>query len=455
LIHLDNCPEFLLSWFACAEIGAVAVCTNTRSSPDELAYYAEHSNVVGAITQPRLAPMVDTALPTGGWIAVTDTDAGEMAASAIGASHRFELFLGAASLPTVPISSSAPASIQYTSGTTGRPKAVVWTHANVLWGAKVNAAHETLQPSDIHLVYLPLFHTNAQSYSILATLWAGATAVLQPRFSASRFWPVALRNRCTWASQIFFALRVLAQHDAPSEHWFRLWGTGMCGHPVEELFRVNTIGWWGMTETVSHPIVGDVDKPNRPRSMGRPANEYEVTVRRDDGTPVEHEETGHLFVRGRRGVSLFAEYLNDPVATAAAFDEDGWFRTGDLVTPHRDGFITFADRAKDMLKVGAENVAASEIERVVAGVPGVTEVAVVGAPDELLDEIPVAFVIADHERPTLIEDIHAACDQQLADFKRPRSVRLVSQLPRSTLEKVAKHELKRLLIQESDGPADR
>ena len=129
-----------------------------------------------------------------------------------------------------------------------------------------------------------------------------------------------------------------------------------------------------MTETISHPDYGD-NVWNIRGTIGRPAPEYEVAVLRDDGSPVEPNETGELRVRGVPGVSLFAGYLHDKEGTAAAYDEQGWLRTGDRVTAADDGSIVFADRVKDMLKVGAENVSASEVERVIAGVRGVREVA--------------------------------------------------------------------------------
>jgi crotonobetaine/carnitine-CoA ligase len=201
-----------------------------------------------------------------------------------------------------------------------------------------------------------------------------------------------------------------------------------------------------MTETISHGIVGDVHLPNRPMSMGRPAPEYGIAVRDDDGSPVGPDGTGDLLVRGIPGLSLFAGYLDDPAATAAAYTEDGWFTTGDRVTLHDDGFLSFADRTKDMLRVGGENVAASEIERVIAAVAGVDEAAVVGQPHPMLDEVPVAFVLPAGGRtaapPTLADDIATACASSLADFKRPRHVILVDELPRATLGKVAKHLLR-------------
>jgi len=178
--------------------------------------------------------------------------------------------------------------------------------------------------------------------------------------------------------------------------------------------------------------------------MGRPAPEYGIFVERDDGTPVEPGETGHLLVRGIAGLSLFHSYLHNPQATAESYDE-GLFRTGDRVTLHADGFLQFADRDKDMLKVGGENVAASEIERVVMEVPGVREVAVVGKPHPMLDEVPVAFVIPDATGAApddLQRAILEACRSRLASFKVPEDVRIVPDMPRATIEKVAKAVLR-------------
>ncbi len=153
-------------------------------------------------------------------------------------------------------------------------------------------------------------------------------------------------------------------------------------------------------------------------------------------------------MRGLPGLSLFAGYLHDETATREAVDADGWLRTGDRATVHEDGFMSFADRDKDMLKVGGENVAASEVERIILTCPGVVEVAVVAKRHPMLDEVPVAFVVADGERPDLVDQIAAACREQLSDFKVPREIRLVDDFPRSTLNKIAKAELRRTLASE-------
>jgi crotonobetaine/carnitine-CoA ligase len=449
LVHLDNCPETIIAWFGCAWMGAVAVTTNAKSSADELAYFAGHSGAVAGITQPKFAQLVAGACRDLRWLAVTETDNGDDAGpNRPEPSQSFERIDGdPASLPDRPRDPMAPFSVQYTSGTTSRPKGVLWTHANALWGARVNAEHETLRADDVHLVALPLFHTNAQAYSVLATLWAGATAVILPRFSASRFWEISLEHRCTWFSMVPFCSRAIMDQEVPPHH-YRLWGSGVCEPPTDAHFGVKTLGWWGMTETITHGTIGSVHLPNASLSMGRPAPEYGIRVS-VDGRPAQPGETGDLSILGVRGLSLFAEYLNNPQATADSFDADGYFQTGDRVTVGADGWLYFADRSKDMLKVGGENVAASEIERVIMTVPGVLEAAVVARKDRMLDEVPVAFVRAPEvpvaQRAALATAVEDACRSTLADFKRPREVRVVDELPRSTLEKIAKAELRKLI----------
>ena len=443
LVHLENRPEFLLAWFGCGYAGAVAVTTNTKSASDEIAYFARHSRVVGAITQTAYAEAVRSAMPEGAWMTLVDPR------------DESEAFARLDADPSVLASRTyeplAPFAIQYTSGTTARPKAVLWTHANALWGASTSAAHEALTPEDVHLVHLPLFHTNAQVYSVLASLWAGATVVLQPRFSTSRFWPVSLRHGCTWTSVVPFCFRALLSQPVPQGHSYKCFGSPVCDHPADRVLGIKSVGWWGMTETITHGTVGSPFFADRSLSIGRPARGYEILVLDEKRRPVAPGSTGDLYVRGRRGVSLFAEYAGDPAATAAAFTDDGLFVTGDRVRVDADGYLFFVERSKDMLKIGGENVAASEIERVVATVAGVSEVAVVGRPHPMLDEVPVAFVIpiATGASDDLEARIAQACADSLAAFKQPAEIRLVAELPRSTLNKIAKAALRASLADEA------
>jgi crotonobetaine/carnitine-CoA ligase len=449
LIHLDNSPEFMISWFACAEIGAVAVSTNTRSVARDMEYFAQHAEVVAAITSPGFAALVAQTAPQISLLIVTNNDAGDLAQVPDGIAYQQfeEMLIDAPAHGPRPAHPMADLGIQFTSGTTSRPKAVLWTHANVMWGAEMSAAHMRLRDSDTTLVILPLFHTNAQTYSMLPTMWTGGTMVLQPRFSASRFWEVSLRHHVTWCSMIGFCVKALMVNELPSRHDYRFWATAARLPEVEEVLGLKTFGWWGMTETVTQGIVASYEFPGPRMSIGRAAPGYEISIRHPDGQPVTPGETGELFIRGHRGITMFKEYFGNPEATAAAFDADGWFSTGDSIVTDAEGNLFFGDRLKDMLKVGAENVAASEIETVILATGLVSECAVVGKPHPMLDEVPVAFVIASQG---VGEDLAAriidACAADLADFKVPREVFVVDELPRSTLEKIAKNELRKRLV---------
>ncbi len=443
----DNAPELLLSLLALTHLGAVAVTVNARSAPAELRYYLDASSCTGILCSAALLPVVEAAR---GQRWVSCWDGADPRAPAVPWSRLAE----GPSVEAASSRGSTPAGIQFTSGTTSRPKGVVWTHANYIWGARVSAAHERLEPHDRHLTYLPLFHTNAQIYSVMASLWAGAAVVLQPRFSASRFWDVAIEERTTWASMIPFAIKALRSREVPRHH-FRRWGTSIVVPSWEARYGVPCTGWWGMTETVTHGIVSDPDRPSKAMGIGYAAPEYEVRVLSGDGAPSEPGVAGDLEIRGERGVSMFLEYLDDPTATAEGWTPDGWFRTGDRVTCDADGWMTFVDRAKDVLKVGGENVAPSEIERVALTVRGVRDAAVVGVPHELLGEVPLAFVVvADGaDEDDVVHSLMEACREELASFKVPAEVRVVADLPRSTLEKVSRAELRRQAIEGAPSPA--
>ncbi len=255
IIHLDNSPEFMISWFACAYLGAVAVSTNTRCVARDLEYFAAHTSAVCAITQPCYAEMISDACQELRFVIGTDNDAGEPAS--LPTNQPYVPFRDVFSSDAIALREANPTanlSVQFTSGTTSRPKAVLWTHANGLWAARTGAAHMRLRDDDKTVVFLPLFHTNAQGWSMLPTLWSGGTFVLQPRFSASRFWEVSTRYELTWTSMISFALKAIANQPVP-DHQYRFWGSSAHMPQFEDVFRVKIIGWWGMTEVLTHGIV--------------------------------------------------------------------------------------------------------------------------------------------------------------------------------------------------------
>jgi crotonobetaine/carnitine-CoA ligase len=438
LVHLENCPEILLVWAACARLGAVAARVNSRLTEAELRGVAELCQPVGVITQAELAGVRAEHLPGIRWAVRVVPGSAKLPALLDG--DPAEVALRAPD-PGLPLS------LQFTSGTSGRPKAALWTHANELWGAKVSAAHERLGVADTHLVHMPLYHTVAHSWQFLAALWSGARIVLQPRFSASRFWDVSTRNGCTWTWTVPFHLRALAGRARPDQSAYRYWGAAVCGPRADSRFGVTTIGAMGMTEVITQFIMADLFAPNHRYAIGRPVPEYGLAIVDEKGRSVTSGETGRLLVRGVRGLSLFAEYHGDPGATGAAFPEKDLLATGDTVTLLGDGCIRFADRASDMIKVGGENVSPAEVETVLRDVEGIADVAVVAAPDPMLDEVPVAVLVlaSDNSPDRLVPEALARCRRLLADFKVPRTVYLTSRLPRRTLGKVAKAELRALI----------
>ena len=461
LIHAENCPESVLSWYACARLGAVGVTTNTRSAGAEIEYFAGHTHCVGAVTQPQFAKLVKENAKKLRFIAVTEDNSGEAAAKDELA-HGLEPFAAlrgdGASLPARAADPMAPAGIMFTSGTTSRPKAVVHTHANALWASRMGPANIDMNGSDTYLIYLPFFHVNAQSWSFWTTLGAGGTVVLQPKFSASRFWDVVMKYGVTHISLIPFVFKAIGGQPVP-KHKLKVGVFGLIMPDLEKWLGLRVMAAWGMTETVIHATRNDWLQTYPIGSMGKPTPGYEFAiVDPDTELPCRDGETGELWIRGRRGVQLFLEYFDNPEAMKKSFTEDGWFKTGDRVVLGAEGNFFYKERDKDALKVGGENVSAREVEDCCREAGGIADIAVVGRKHEMLDQVPVVFVIrAPDEKRSESEQAAAIlekCKAKLADFKVPRAVYFRDEFPTATLEKVAKNRLREIADEMPDpsGP---
>jgi len=450
LIHADNCPEAVIAWYAVARLGGIAVTTNTRSVAAELSYFITHSGAVGAITQPQYASLVVESGPDLDWVVVTDDNSGAPA-SAAEATHGLDTFAALDGEPdTIPhlvADPLRPVGILFTSGTTSKPKAVVHTHGNVLWAAKVNPTNIDFLADDTYLAYLPFFHVNTQSWAIWSVLGTGGTVVLQPRFSASRFWEVIHKHSVTHISLIPFVFKAIAADPIP-EHTVKVGVFGLIMPYLDEWLGMRVIAAYGMTELVTHCVHSNPFETYPDMAMGKVSPGYDwLVVNHETGKPAGVGEMGELWIRGTRGIEVFLEYLNNPEANEKMFTDDGWCRTGDIVRLEADGNIFYCDRDKDALKVGGENVSAREVEDVCRSVPGIDDIAVVAKSHEMLDMVAVAFVIRnamaapENEMAAAIID---ACRSQLADFKVPRAVYFLDEFPTAELGKISKKDLREL-----------
>jgi crotonobetaine/carnitine-CoA ligase len=450
LIHADNCPEMVLAWYACAVVGAVGVTTNTRSVQAELEFFIAKTGCVGAITQGSFARLVAAAGPDLAWIVVAAE--GRDGPTPPDSDPRFAPFdslvgpVGDA--PDRAPDPMAPVGILFTSGTTSQPKAVVHTHANALWAARVGPTNISMGSDDTYLVFLPFFHVNAQSWSFWTTLGVGGTVVLQPKFSSTRFWEVVTKHHVTHLSLIPFVYSAIAGQPVP-EHSVKVGVFGLVVPELEAWLGFRIVPAYGMTETVIHATNDNPGRMVPKGSMGTPTPGYELLiVDRETGELCTDGRPGELWIRGTRGVQLFLEYFDNPEAMAKSFTSDGWFKTGDVVRLAEGGNYVYCDRDADVLKVGGENVSAREVEDACRQVPGIADVAVVAQSHEMLNEVPVVFVIkgpgAEADDETFARTIIEACESVIADFKVPRAVYVVDEFPRATLDKVAKNQLREL-----------
>jgi carnitine-CoA ligase len=341
------------------------------------------------------------------------------------------------------------AAVMFTSGTTSVPKGVVVTQANYAYAGEVMAAASALTADSRQLVVLPLFHANAQYYSFAPAISVGASVALMGAFSASRFLTQAARHRATHASLFAAPMRMILARGATPVPGLALqhcwYAQNVTEQQYEELARLlgcRPRQLYGMTETIPAVLTNRPLRPV-PGSMGRPTLGCSVGIEALDGEQAAAPGTvGEIVVGGEPGITLFAEYLDDPPTTQASF-RGGLFRTGDLAWRDEEGRFYFAGRRGDVLKVAGENVSLLEIEAVLAQHPSVLEAAAIGEPDPIRDEVPVAYVVQmPGQAPLSAEELHTFCGEQLTPSKRPRAFYLVDELPRTSVGKIRKFLLR-------------
>jgi carnitine-CoA ligase len=435
-LHLGNCPEFLIFWLAAAKSGTVMVPTNPVSTPDEMAYILAHSGARLAVTEPRYAKAIAAA--RGGLDDPLEIlECRPLAPLLAGMKD---------TAPDVRVMCSDEISMQYTSGTTSKPKGVLLTHANYIYGGEVMAKAMRVLPTDRHLVVLPLFHAGAQLHAFVPMLLVGGGIALMERFSASQFVDQAIRHEATLAALFAAPIRMLlAQPPTDVEGRTPLRAISYAQNITasqfdewHERFKAPLQQIWGMTETMSLPLMQPLDFPRKPLSMGMPVLGYECKVVDAQGKEVPPGRVGELIVRGEPGESLMKGYFRNPQATAETI-RDGWLYSGDYAWMDEDGYFFFVDRKKDMIKRAGENVSASEVEEALRQHPAVFDVAVVGVPDPVRDQTIKAYVILQAGAAATADELMQWCRARLSPFKIPELVDFRDAFPRTSVGKIQKH----------------
>jgi fatty-acyl-CoA synthase len=423
-------PDHVATFFACARLGVALQPISWRLASAEVAYqledaepslllasddYAELARKAG--TKVEIARIGDPTLEADGEVEDVARD-------------------------------DDPLLLVYTSGTTGKPKGALLSHANCFWTNLSFDRTTSLRDGDVVLQVLPQFHVGGWNVQPLLAWWKGATVVLEPAFDAARALDLIAEHGVTTmmgvpATYLFLAHEPgFAVADLSSLRLAVVGGAPMPEALLETWIArgIEIVQGYGLTEAAPNVLCLPPEEATRKLGFaGKPYPHVDVALRdADTGALVEGTGTGELVVRGP---NVFAGYWRNAEATEAAF-ADGWLLTGDVAERDAEGFYRIAGRIKDMVISGGENVYPAEIEDVLHAHPAVLEAAVVGVPDERWGEACAAFVVLREGANVGTEELQRLCRDQLARFKVPKTFAFVDALPRSSMGKVLKDELR-------------
>ncbi|MGW6421732.1 class I adenylate-forming enzyme family protein [Nocardia sp. NPDC055053] len=418
-VVLPNRVELVVALFAAWRLGAAVTPVNPGLTDDDIRYQIEDSGAAVVIGDPDRA-------------AVT-------------------LDVAALAEPAGPVAAAPPSTslalIIYTSGTTGRPKGVLLGHENLAAMCTMIIDALGLDADDHSLLILPLFHVNGIVVSVLSPLLAGGRTTIAGRFSASGFFDTVGLVRPTYFSAVpaIYAMLV-AQPDGehPDTSSLRLAICGAAPMPAELIGRferrygVPIVEGYGLSEGTCASTLNPVAGPRKPGTVGVPLPGQTVTIMNPDGEPAAPGTPGEVVISGP---NVMRGYLGKPAETAETVVA-GLLRTGDVGYFDADGYLVLVDRIKDMIIRGGENLYPKEIENALYRHPAVHEAAVVGVPDAVLGEVPVAHVVAAPHTTVTVAELITHCRAELATFKVPAAIVLTAEMPRNPVGKIDKKQLR-------------
>jgi long-chain acyl-CoA synthetase len=439
-ILLDNCPEFIISYFAILKAGGVVVPLNTFLKEEELAFILNDCSVVLLITQERFPNLKDR---VSSMRTVLLVGKGEK-----GFSLRDLMKGESTTRPEGVIEEEATAAILYTSGTTGHPKGVMLTHKNLI--SNINSCTKAIRVSerDRFLIFLPIFHSFTFTVCVLIPILVGARMIIlsSPK-PFTRILKAIMFGRVTVFVAIPSVYNILGRIKVP--RLFRLINpikvcvSGAAPLAVETLkgfeerFGIPLLEGYGLTEASPVVCFNPLDGERRPGSVGLPIPGVEVKVVDEEERELPKGEVGELIVRGP---NVMAGYYNLDEETKKAI-RGGWLFTGDMARVDEEGYIYIVDRKKELILFRGMNVYPSEVERVIRSHPCVKEVAVVGKRDPHHGEIPVALIVVEEGKTLSQDEVISLCKERLAYYKVPKSVIFSKELPKTPTGKILKREI--------------
>src|ERR1043166_346324 len=457
---INNCDHFIALFFAAPQIGAVFVPINFRLAAREVQQILDNSRPQILFVGTSLAATLDV-LRTSGATLPTVVEVADQS----GTPHALEAWIGdsAETDPKEAVSSSDIQLLVYSSGTTGLPKGVVWTHATTFASCAAKIIDFALLSNDATVVFGPLFHVGPLMDLAVPLLLRGGKLVIGATtgFDPAQLLRTAAREGATiitvyptmWRRVL--ALPDLDDYDVSS---LRLLFTGGEPTPIPVLRMIyqrfphaGFINTYGSTE--SGPITTFLrpeDNLAKIGSVGKPSFGVELRIVDDSDRPLSRGAVGELVVRSP---FVCAGYWERPDETAFA-TRGGWWHTGDLARQDEEGFVWIEGRKKDMIISGAENIYPIEVEQVIATLPGVAEVAVVGVPDAEWGEAVMAYIVRQSGEALEASQVVEHCRRYLASYKKPRHIAFVEALPRTTVNKVAKAKLREWFVADDRGNSD-
>jgi fatty-acyl-CoA synthase len=457
-----NIPEMLVAHFAVPLAGAVLVAINTRLSPDEVRYICDHSGakliVADAELHATLAPVAGELQTVREIVAVVDPLA-ESGGDGVLEGPRYQDLLERGSdepLDWTVGDELATISINYTSGTTGRPKGVMYSHRGAYLNALGEVIHSEHTPASVYLWTLPMFHCNGWCTTWGVTAIGGRHVCLRA-VRGDQIWHLFEREQITHLNGAPTVLTAIATADE-ARPLARLVVVTTAGAPPSpttiaqlEGLGARIIHAYGLTETYGpysvcewQPGWEDLETDARARLLARqgvgmlPADRLRVVDEEMNDVPADAETMGEVVMRGN---NVMKGYFADQEATAEAF-RGGWFHSGDLGVMHPDGYLELRDRAKDVVVSGGENISTIEVEQAIVSYEAVLEAAVVGVPDERWGERPKAFVVLMPDQEAGEQELIDHCRARIARYKAPKAVEFVDALPKTSTGKVQKYELR-------------